>query len=118
EGSDEHKRAEQQRLNAMLGLCELTTCRRRALLQYFGDELHAPCGNCDTCLTPPATWDATEAARKALSTVYRTGQRFGVNHLIDVLRGSDNERIRQFDHDQLSVHGCGSDLDANQWRSV
>jgi ATP-dependent DNA helicase RecQ len=118
QGSEEHKRAEQHRLNAMLGLCEITTCRRQSLLAYFGDNLEQPCGNCDTCLEPVATWDGTEAAQKALSAVYRTGQRFGVNHLIDVLRGADNERIQQFGHHQLPTFGVGTDLDNNQWRSV
>ncbi len=118
EGSEEHKRAEQHRLNAMLGLCEITSCRRQALLHYFDDRLDRPCGNCDTCLQPVDTWDGTEPARKALSAVYRTGQRFGVNHLIDVLRGADNEHILQFDHHQLPTYGIGKDLDANQWRSV
>lgn len=117
-GSGEYKRLEQQRLNAMLGLCEVTGCRRQALLHYFGDTLPAPCGNCDTCLTPPDTWDATEIARKALSAVHRTGQRFGVNHLIDVLRGSENGRIREFDHHRLSVHAIGAELDSHEWRSV
>ena len=92
DGSEEHKRAEQHRLNAMLGLCEITSCRRQALLNYFGETLDQPCGNCDTCLEPVDTWDGTEAARKALSAVYRTGQRFGVNHLIDVLRGAESEQ--------------------------
>jgi ATP-dependent DNA helicase RecQ len=118
EGSEEHKRAEQHRLNAMLGLCEITSCRRQALLGYFGDELKEPCGNCDTCLNPVDTWDGTEAARMALSAAYRTGQRFGVNHLIDVLRGAENDRIFQWDHHLLPTHGVGKDLDANQWRSV
>jgi ATP-dependent DNA helicase RecQ len=118
EGSEEHKRAEQHRLNAMLGLCEVTSCRRQALLNYFGDELPAPCGNCDTCLEPVDTWDGTEVCRKALSAVYRTGQRFGVNHLIDVLRGSESEKVIQNDHHRLAIHGVGADLDNNQWRSV
>lgn len=118
EGSEEHKRAEQHRLNAMLGLCEITSCRRQALLAYFGEDLPEPCGNCDTCLNPVDTWDGTEAARKALSVAYRTGQRFGVNHLIDVLRGAENDRIYQWDHHQLPTYGVGKDLDANQWRSV
>jgi ATP-dependent DNA helicase RecQ len=118
EGSEEHKRAEQHRLNAMLGLCEITSCRRQSLLKYFNEELPEPCGNCDTCLEPVATWDGTEAARKALSVVYRTGQRFGVNHLIDVLRGSEGERILQYDHHKLPTWGVGKDLDNNQWRSV
>jgi ATP-dependent DNA helicase RecQ len=118
QGSEEHKRAEQHRLNAMLGLCEITSCRRQALLAYFGDELEQPCGNCDTCLQAPETWDATEAARKALSAAWRTGQRFGVNHLIDVLRGSNSDKIFQFEHQNLPVYGIGDQLDNNQWRSV
>jgi ATP-dependent DNA helicase RecQ len=93
EGSELFKRHEQQRLNSMLGLCELATCRRQALLRYFGDTLEQPCGNCDNCLNPPETWDGTEAARMALSCVYRTGQRFGAVHLIDVLRGKASERV-------------------------
>ena len=118
QGSEEHKRAEQHRLNAMLGLCEITSCRRQALLAYFSDSLPAPCGNCDTCLQPPDTWDATDAARKALSTAWRTDQRFGVNHLIDVLRGSNADKIFQFGHQNLPVYGIGDELDNNQWRSV
>jgi ATP-dependent DNA helicase RecQ len=118
EGSEEFKRAEQQRLNAMLGLCEVTTCRRQVLLRYFGEELPEPCGNCDTCLEPVPTWDGTELARMALSVVYRTGQRFGVSHLIDVLRGGETDKIFQFDHHQLSVYGIGKDTDTSRWRSV
>jgi len=118
EGSEEHKRAEQHRLNAMLGLCEITSCRRQALLNYFGDSLIEACGNCDTCLEPVNTWDGTEACRKALSAVYRTDQRFGVNHLIDVLRGASNDKIIQNNHHQLAIHGVGGDLNNNQWRSV
>jgi len=118
EGSEAFKRAEQHRLNAMLGLCEITSCRRQALLRYFGEALPEPCGNCDNCLEPPETWDGTEAARMALSAAYRTGQRFGVNHLIDVLRGDANDRVRQFRHDQLPTFGVGAGLEADQWRSV
>lgn len=117
-GSDEHQRYEQQRLNAMLGLCEITTCRRQALLRYFDDELPGPCGNCDTCLHPVQPWDATEPVRKALSCVYRTGQRFGANHIIEVLRGSDSEKLRRFGHHQLSTYGIGTELSAHEWRSV
>ena len=117
-GSEEHKRAEQHRLNAMLGLCEITSCRRQALLNYFGETLPQGCGNCDTCLEPVDTWDGSEAARMALSAVYRTGQRFGVNHLIEVLRGSEGEKIYQFDHHLLPTYGIGKQLDNNQWRSV
>ncbi|MCG8383727.1 MAG: DNA helicase RecQ [Gammaproteobacteria bacterium] len=117
-GNDEHKRIERHRLDAMLGLCEITSCRRHALLHYFGDAAPERCGNCDTCLTPPELWDGTIAAQKALSTVYRTEQRFGVNHLVDVLLGKDNERIKQFGHHNVSTYGIGKELDANQWRSV
>ena len=117
-GSEEHKRAEQHRLNAMLGLCEITSCRRQALLNYFGDQLDQPCGNCDSCLEPADTWDGTEAARMALSAVYRTGQRFGVNHLIEVLRGSEADKVMQFDHHLLPTYGVGKQWDNNQWRSV
>ena len=117
-GEEAHKRAEQQRLNAMLGLCEIASCRRQTLLAYFGEQLPRPCGNCDTCKHPPQTWDGTEAARKALSCAYRTGQRFGVNHLIDVLRGASTARILQFDHQHLPVYAIGKELDKQQWRSV
>ncbi len=118
-GADEQrKRIEIRKLDALLGLCELTTCRRRTLLAYFGEERTEPCGNCDNCIMPPDTWDATEAARKALSCVYRTGQRFGAGHVIDVLRGRDGERIRGFGHHRLSTFGIGADIDANTWRSV
>jgi len=95
EAGDEHKRVERHKLDAMLGLCELTTCRRQALLAYFGEKLAEPCGNCDNCLEPPATWDATVPAQKALSCVHRTGQRFGVSYLVDVLLGKADERIRR-----------------------
>ena len=120
-GSDanEHfKRIEQQKLNGMLGLAELTTCRRQTLIGYFGDTLAEPCGNCDNCLTPVQTWDGTEAARKALSCVYRTDQRFGVVHLINVLRGKQTDKITQFDHHKVSTFGIGQDLSEAQWRSV
>jgi len=118
EAGDAQKRVERHKLEAMLGLCEVTSCRRRALLAYFGDALAEPCGNCDNCLDPPVTWDATEAAQKALSCVYRTDQRFGVNYLIDVLRGSEDERVRRFGHQRISTFGIGADLDARAWRGV
>ena len=118
QADDAHKRIERQKLEAMLGLCEVTTCRRQVLLAYFGDRLEQPCGNCDTCLEPPETWDGTEAARKALSCVYRTGQRFGVNYLIDILQGRENERICRFGHHRISTWGIGEELDTRQWRSV
>ncbi len=118
EGSEEHKRIERHRLDAMLGLCEITSCRRYALLHYFGETPAESCGNCDACLTPAQTWDGTAAAQKALSCVFRTGQRFGVAHLIDVLRGKATDKIRQHRHDNVSTFGIGQDLDDNQWRSV
>ena len=118
QGSKQHKRIEQHRLNAMLGLCEITSCRRQALLAYFGETYPEPCGNCDGCLEPAQTWDATEACRMALSAVARTGERFGVNHLIDVLKGKETDKIWQFDHHHLPTFGVGDALDNNQWRSV
>ncbi|BFM11966.1 DNA helicase RecQ [Simiduia litorea] len=118
EGSAEHKHAERQKLDAMLGLCEITSCRRQTLLRYFGEQDHVPCGNCDTCINPVATWDGTDAARKALSCVFRSGQRFGVSHLVDILLGKENQKVLQFDHHKLTTFGIGKDLDANQWRSV
>jgi ATP-dependent DNA helicase RecQ len=118
QGSDHFKRVERQKLDAMLGLCEVTGCRRQVLLEYFGDTLEAPCGNCDTCLNPPETWDGTVAVQKALSCVFRTGQRYGVTYLIDVLRGAENERIRQAGHHAVSTYGIGTELTANEWKSV
>ena len=112
-----HKRVLSAKLDALLGLCETAGCRRVRLLHYFG-EASDPCGNCDTCLEPPQTWDATQAARKALSAIYRTGQRFGALHVIDVLRGRDSERVERWDHHKLSVFGVGADLDDASWRSV
>ena len=118
EAGEDRKRVELRKLDAMLGYCELATCRRRTLLSYFGEDLPEPCGNCDNCLVPVTTWDATEAARKAMSCVHRTGQRFGTAYLIDVLRGRDTERIRQFGHDRLPTYGVGADLGPYEWRSV
>ena len=109
---------ERHKLNAMLGLCEATECRRRMLLRYFGETLDEPCGNCDTCINPVKTWDATEAARMALSAAYRTGQRFGASYLTDVLLGKSDDRIKRFKHDTLNVFGIGKEHDANTWRSV
>jgi ATP-dependent DNA helicase RecQ len=117
EGSDAYKRVSMSKLEALLGLCESAACRRVRLLEYFG-EPSAPCGNCDSCLEPPETWDATEAARKALSCMYRTGQRFGAGHLIDVLRGRTTDRTTQWEHDKLSVFGIGAELDDDGWRNV
>lgn len=118
EGSEEFKRNEQQKLNAMLGLCEITSCRRQSLLRYFGDNLLQPCGNCDNCIEPPETWDATEAVQMALSCVYRTGQCFGASHVIDVLRGSNNEKILQFHHQKLSTYSIGKHLSSDEWKSI
>ena len=118
DAGDAHKRVERHKLDAMLGLCELTTCRRQALLAYFDDALPQPCGNCDTCLTPPQTWDASVPAQKALSCVHRSGQRFGVNYLVDVLLGKDDERIQRFGHDRLSTFGIGKELSQQEWRGV
>lgn len=118
EADDAHKRVERHKLEAMLAFCEQTECRRRALLGYFGEQRDEPCGNCDTCLEPPETWDATVPAQKALSAVHRTGQRFGVNYLIDVLLGKENERISRFGHDRQSTFGIGRDLSASEWRGV
>lgn len=117
EGAEEFRRVSFAKLDALLGFCESAGCRRVRLLHYFGEE-GGPCGNCDTCLDPPQTWDATEAARKALSCIYRTGQRFGAVHLIDVLRGRATDRVAQWDHGELGVFGIGADLDEPTWRSV
>jgi ATP-dependent DNA helicase RecQ len=118
EASEERKRLERRKLDQLLGYCESMQCRRQVLLAGFGENYPKPCGNCDNCLTPAASWDATDAARKALSCVYRSGQRFGAAHLIEVLRGADTERIRQLGHDKLSTYGIGADLDAGMWRGV
>ncbi len=117
-GDERHRRAERQRLEALLAYCETPGCRRRTLLAYFGEELTGPCGNCDTCLEPVATFDGTVAAQKLLSTVVRTGQRFGAGHLVDVLLGKATERVRSLGHDRLSTFGIGDELDAGGWRSV
>ncbi len=116
--AEAYKRVERHKLDAMLGLCEMVHCRRQALLRYFGEDLPQPCGNCDNCLSPPQTWDATVAAQKALSCVYRTGQRFGVNYLIEVLQGKNNERVTQFGHDRISTFGIGREHTASEWRSL
>jgi len=112
------KRIESRKLDALVGLAETTKCRRQVILSYFGEDQHKPCGNCDTCLEPVETWDATDASRKALSAVYRTGQRFGPAHVIEVLMGRKTEKIRQNGHDDLSVYGIGKDIAQPQWRSV
>ncbi|PVV13101.1 MAG: DNA helicase RecQ [gamma proteobacterium symbiont of Ctena orbiculata] len=118
EADENHKRIERHKLDAMLAFCEITTCRRQALLAYFDDHLEQPCGNCDVCLQPPQTWDATVAAQMALSCVHRTGQRFGVNYLVEVLLGKESGRITGFGHHRISTYGIGRDLTAAEWRSV
>lgn len=114
---ENQKRIERQKLNSLLGLCETTSCRRQVLLEYFGDSCK-PCGNCDTCLEKPETFDATIAAQKALSCAYRTGQRFGAVYLIDVLCGKDDPRIQSFRHDQLSVFNIGTEFSKVEWNSI
>ena len=115
---DERKRVELQKLDALLGFCESTACRHQSLLRYFGEEHPGDCEQCDNCLAPVDTWDATQAAQMALSCVYRTGQRFGVAHLIDVLLGKNTPKVEQFNHHQLSTFGIGKDLAQAQWSSV
>ncbi len=115
--SEERKMFENRRMNALIGLCESASCRRQVLLRYFGDEHQGECGNCDNCLTKVETFDGTTQAQKALSTVFRTGQRFGVNHLIDVLLGRETEKIRQFRHSQLSTYGIGKEFTDTDWHS-
>ncbi|MBM3109141.1 DNA helicase RecQ [Pseudomonas sp. P66] len=118
EGDERHKRIEQHKLDAMLALCEETRCRRQILLNYFDEELPQPCGHCDNCIDGVQTWDATEPARQALSAVYRTGQRYGVGHLVDVLLGRDNEKVRSFGHEKLAVYGVGKARSESEWRSL
>jgi ATP-dependent DNA helicase RecQ len=118
ESGEERKRVERGKLDALLAYCETTACRRRRLLAYFGEDYDHDCGNCDNCLDPPERWDASVVAQKALSVVYRTGQRFGVVHLTSVLRGEADDRINALRHDQLSTFGVGAELDTRQWRGV
>ena len=112
-----HKALERKKLNAMLGFCESPVCRRRILLGYFGETRDA-CGHCDTCVEPVTTWDGTIVAQKALSCVYRSGQRFGVGHVIDILVGNATEKVTRSGHDRLSTFGIGTDLRAADWHSV
>lgn len=118
EAGEERKRVERRKLDSLVGYCETMRCRRQVLLANFGEDYPKPCGNCDNCLQPAETWNATVAAQKAMSCVYRSGQRFGAMHLIDILRGVDNERVRQFGHERLSTFGVGQDLDVRAWRGV
>jgi len=118
EGSEAFKKVQRQKLDALIGLAELPSCRRQALLAYFSETLAAPCGNCDNCLEPPATADGTVLARKALSAVYRTGESYGVGYLVDVLMGKADARCLRNGHDRLSVFGIGKDVDASAWRTL
>ncbi len=114
----ERKAVERKKLDALVAYCETTACRRQVLLRYFGEELARPCGNCDTCREPIATWDATIAAQKALSAVARSGERFGVEHLVDLLRGEPTEKIARHRHDHLPTFGVGRDLERKEWRRI
>lgn len=114
---EERKRMERQKLDALLGMAETAGCRRQALLSYFGDHCE-PCGNCDTCAEPPRLFDGTIAAQKALSCIYRTGERFGQAHVVDVLLGVENERIAQYGHDKISTYGIGAEHDSRAWRAI
>ena len=118
DASEQRKRVENRRFDALLGLAEATQCRRNTLLAYFGEQREEPCGHCDLCQDPPALIDGTEAAQKVMSAILRTGQRFGVGHVIDVVRGNQTERVRQFGHDELKTFGVGAEVDARQWRSI
>ncbi len=115
---DHQKRIERQKVDALLGFCETTRCRRQVLLEYFGESLGQPCANCDTCLEPVESFDGTEAARMALSAVYRTGQMFGAAYVIDVLLGNATERVGRFGHDRLGTFGVGGKHSRQEWRSV
>ncbi len=117
-GNAERKRIELQRLNSIIGFGESQTCRRRLLLGYFGEQVREDCGNCDICLSPPETIEVTEDARKALSCVYRVGQRYGLGHVIEVLRGSQNQRLLQLGHDRLSTYGIGRDKGQDYWGAL
>ncbi|MBC8287384.1 MAG: DNA helicase RecQ [Nitrospinae bacterium] len=116
--SEDQKRIERQKLDTLLGFCETIQCRRQVLLKYFGEGLENPCGNCDTCLEPVKSFDATVATQKALSCVYKTGERFGAAYIIDVLLGGNSARIIQFGHDKISTYGIGKEYSKNQWQSV
>ena len=118
ESNEQRKVIERHKVEGILGFCEVTTCRRQVLLNYFGESQHQPCGNCDTCLEPVATWNGTEAAQKALSCIYRTEQKYGVKYLIDILRAEDNPKIQEREHHILSTYGIGKDLSQKQWFSV
>ncbi len=115
---EDQKRVERQKLDALLGYCETTRCRRQVLLEYFDEKLAEPCGYCDTCLEPMKCFDGTVATQKALSCVYRTGERFGASYIIDVLLGNESERITQFGHDKITTYAIGKEYSKNLWRSI
>lgn len=117
EAPDNQKRIEHQKLNALIGLCEASRCRRQILLEYFGDNINS-CNNCDICLHPPITYDGTIVAQKALSCAYRTGNIFGVGYLIDVLLGKKTSRIESFNHDTISTFGIGADISRVEWQNI
>ncbi|HEX4614499.1 MAG TPA: DNA helicase RecQ [Stellaceae bacterium] len=118
EATDRQRRIERQKIEALIGYCETVSCRRQVLLGYFGEADHPPCGNCDNCQTPVPSWDGTIAAQKALSAIYRTGQRFGAHHLVDVLLGAETERVQRLGHNRLKTFGVGTELDRRGWLSV
>jgi len=118
EGDDEFKHVQRKKLDALLGYCESVECRRRLLLNYFGEKYDGPCQACDNCLKPVETWDGTVAAQKALSCVYRTGQRFGAAHLANVLMGKQTRQVQRWHHDRIKTFGVGKELDKNSWMSV
>lgn len=115
---DEIKRLENTKLSALLGVCETAGCRRQAVLSHFGEQYPGDCGNCDTCINPVDSWDGTEAANKVMSSIYRTGQRFGAAHVIDVVMGKTTEKVEKFRHQHLPVFGVGQDISVKTWRSV
>ncbi|NVK17967.1 MAG: DNA helicase RecQ [Methylocystaceae bacterium] len=115
---ERQKHVERQKLDALLAYCETHRCRRQVLLEYFGDHLDEPCGNCDTCLNPVDTFDGTVPAQKVLSCIYRTGETFGAGHIIDVLLGEKNDKIMRFRHNQISTYGIGKELKRDTWRSI
>jgi ATP-dependent DNA helicase RecQ len=115
---DEVKRIEHAKLTALLAVCETAECRRRAILTHFGEAHPGGCGNCDTCRHPVETWDGTDAAVKALAAIYRTGQRFGAGHVIDVLVGKETEKVLRFGHETQAVFGQGKDIEQKGWQSI
>jgi ATP-dependent DNA helicase RecQ len=116
--SEDQRRIDTHKLNSMVGFAESLTCRRRVLLGYLGEQMDQDCGNCDVCMDPPETFDASIAARKVLSCVYRVQQRFGLKHVVDVLRGADTDRIRKFGHQRLSTWGIGLEHSHAEWTSI